>query len=60
VFEPFFRGHVGAPNDSGGVGIGLFLAKEIVERHGGTISFASEDGVGSTFAVILPLDEKKP
>lgn len=60
VFEPFFRGTARAPNDSGGIGIGLFLAREIVERHGGTLSFASEQGSGSTFTVSLPLDEQTP
>lgn len=56
VFEPFFRAHVGTSNDVGGLGIGLFLAREIVVRQGGSIAFHSEEGSGTTFTVCLPLD----
>ncbi len=58
VFEPFFRARVGAPQSVGGLGIGLFLAREIVVRHGGTIDFESAEGVGTTFTITLPLDEE--
>lgn len=56
VFEPFFRAHVGTSNDVGGLGIGLFLAREIIVRQGGSIAFHSEEARGTTFTVRLPLD----
>ena len=51
VFEPFFR----VPGQSGepGQGLGLSIAREIVEAHGGTIRVESEEGRGSTFSFSL-------
>jgi two-component system sensor histidine kinase VicK len=60
IFEPFFHAHTGSPNDVGGLGIGLFLAREIVRRHGGAITFESTEEVGTTFIVTLPLDTEAP
>jgi two-component system sensor histidine kinase VicK len=57
VFEQFFRAHTGTPHDSGGMGVGLYIAREIVERHGGRIWFESAEGVGSTFHIALPIAE---
>lgn len=56
VFDAFFRANAGSPDDVGGLGIGLFLSREIVQRQGGTITFDTAEGVGSTFIVTLPLD----
>jgi excisionase family DNA binding protein len=54
IFERFWRaGNVGSR--VGGAGIGLAVAREIVEQHGGTISVESREGIGSTFTVRLPL-----
>ena len=55
IFERFYRAHAGTPYDYGGLGIGLFVAHEIVERHGGHLWFESEEGLGSTFSFTLPL-----
>ncbi|MBX3013216.1 MAG: PAS domain S-box protein [Caldilineaceae bacterium] len=52
LFEPFHRAsNVGTIS---GTGLGLAIAKESVERHGGTISVASQAGIGTTFTVRIP------
>jgi two-component system phosphate regulon sensor histidine kinase PhoR len=54
VFKRFYRaGNTGRRNISG-LGIGLYIVKEIIQRHGGTISFCSTEGVGTTFKISLP------
>ncbi len=55
LFQLFYRAHTDTPHDAGGLGIGLFLVKAIVEEHGGSVSFTSEPGRGSTFRFRLPL-----
>jgi signal transduction histidine kinase len=57
LFEMFFRAHAGTPNDVGGLGVGLYLARQIVLRHGGDMWFDSVEGRGSTFYVRLPRAE---
>ncbi len=54
VFSWFFRGR-NVANDVPGAGIGLAGSHQIVELHGGTLHVTSEEGVGSTFTVRLPL-----
>jgi len=49
----------GTENEKG-TGLGLFLCKEFVEKHGGRIWVESEEGKGSTFKLLLPLDVTKP
>ncbi len=55
LFQRFYR----ATNIAGikGIGIGLYVVKEIVKLHGGTIQVASIEGAGSTFTVSLPCSE---
>jgi excisionase family DNA binding protein len=55
IFERFQRAR-NVEGRIGGTGIGLASARQIVEQHGGTISATSQEGVGSTFTVLLPLD----
>ncbi len=58
VFERFQRA-VPAQH-FGGLGLGLYVARQIVEAHGGTIDVASEAGAGATFTVRLPKDPPPP
>ena len=54
LFERFYRA-ANAEQASSGVGIGLYVVKEIVSRHHGTVDVTSVEGQGSTFTVRLPL-----
>ena len=55
IFERFYRAHNDTPYDYGGVGVGLYISREIVCRHGGRMWFESEEGRGSVFHFSLPL-----
>ena len=58
VFDLFARGTQAMAVHKGGLGIGLAVARELVEAHGGTISASSEgEGLGSAFDVVLPAAE---
>jgi len=59
IFEKYFRAHVGTPHDAGGIGVGLFVAREIVAQHGGRIWFESAENQGTTFFIELPIDRTK-
>ncbi|NTU84208.1 MAG: PAS domain S-box protein, partial [Chloroflexales bacterium] len=55
LFTRYYRAPNTAAAQIAGLGIGLFVVKELVERHGGTVSVTSVEGQGSTFTVTLPL-----
>lgn len=55
IFGRFYRAHAGTPHDAGGIGVGLYLAKQVIDRHGGQIGFQSREGEGSIFFIRLPL-----
>jgi signal transduction histidine kinase len=59
IFEPFYRGNQGKRFKQG-MGLGLSIARDVVEAHGGKISLASERGKGSTFSIHLPLVRAEP
>ena len=54
VFDEFFRASNVIKSKREGSGLGLSIVKQIVERHGGTISVRSDEGRGSTFTILLP------
>ena len=54
IFEKLYRGKNIVKHDTDGTGLGLYVAKSIIEVSGGHISFESELDVGTTFTVTLP------
>lgn len=55
IFSKFFRARNVPRNEGSGFGLGLFIAKKIIEDHGGKVYFQSEEGSGTTFFIELPL-----
>nr|WP_259548189.1 ATP-binding protein [Heyndrickxia oleronia] len=55
IFQPYEQASINNFRDSGGIGIGLSICKELVELHSGTITAHSVPGKGSTFILTLPL-----
>ncbi len=60
VFERFHRGRQVSSTNYGGLGLGLYITKQIVERHGGSIWVESAEGVGTTFYFSLPVATVAP
>ena len=54
VFEPFAQEHTGSRTKFAGTGLGMSIAKNLVEKMGGSISFESEEGAGTTFVIRVP------
>ncbi|MCU0490345.1 MAG: ATP-binding protein [Chloroflexaceae bacterium] len=60
LFQRFYRAEHAAATQISGFGVGLYVVREVVHLHGGSISVASEEGQGSTFTVLLPLATNDP
>lgn len=60
LFDRFYRGDAARQTDNGESGLGLAIAKSLVEAHGGTIAVTSTVGQGTTFEVFLPETGLKP
>ena len=56
LFTKFFRADNVIRMQTEGSGLGLYITRNIVRRHGGDITVTSREGQGSTFAIALPLD----
>lgn len=54
LFEPFAQEQKGGASKFGGTGLGMPITKSLVEKMGGTITFISEQGVGTTFVITIP------
>jgi signal transduction histidine kinase len=59
VFERFFRGLQERHQRTPGAGLGLYLAKAIIEAHGGRIWVESKPGEGATFFFAIPLNRQE-
>jgi two-component system, OmpR family, sensor histidine kinase SenX3 len=55
VFERFYRVDQSRDSSTGGTGLGLAIVKHVASNHGGSVSVWSEEGVGSTFTLRIPL-----
>ena len=57
LFSKFYRASNARKQRPDGTGVGLYLAKKVVDAHGGKVIFESAEGQGSTFGFRLPLDK---
>ena len=54
IFEPFAQEHSGSRTKCAGTGLGMPIAKKLIEKMSGTITFESVEGVGTTFVIRVP------
>ncbi len=60
VFERFYRVDQSRASRTGGTGLGLAIVKHVATNHGGSVTVWSEEGLGSTFTLRIPLPEAAP
>jgi two-component system sensor histidine kinase SenX3 len=60
VFERFYRVDQSRASSTGGTGLGLAIVKHVASNHGGSVSVWSEEGLGSTFTLRIPLAQPAP
>ena len=60
VFDRFYRSDPARGRNSGGAGLGLSIARWIVESHGGHFEVLSREGIGTRFTVVLPPPKQPP
>jgi len=56
IFDRFYRFHDGVGHTYPGLGLGLYIASEIIKHHNGKINVKSEINAGSTFCFTIPID----
>ena len=54
IFEPFAQEHTGSRTKFAGTGLGMAISKKLIEKMGGTITFESAEGIGTTFVIRVP------
>ena len=54
IFEPFAQEHAGSHTKFAGTGLGMPISKKLIEKMGGTITFESAEGIGTTFVIRVP------
>ena len=54
IFEPFAQEHAGSRTKFAGTGLGMPISKKLIEKMGGTITFESAEGIGTTFVIRIP------
>ena len=57
VFQPFYRVDTSRSKQTGGTGLGLYIARDLAHRHGGQLTLANREGGGLRAALVLPLKE---
>ena len=60
IYSKFYRSQTAIHFQTQGTGLGLYVTKKIIEMHGGSVSYQSEEGKGTTFTVVLPLNLQIP
>jgi len=58
IFERFYQADTSKTRAHGGIGLGLSIARHLVELHGGRLTVYSEPGKGSEFTIALPRKQK--